>query len=48
MNNGDEVLKDERDKIVEKCVATNGVRAIRNEIAIQKMLLKKKAEAGKN
>lgn len=43
-----EVLKDERDKIVEKCVATNGVRAIRNEIAIQKMLLKKKAEAGKN
>lgn len=41
-----EELKDKRGGIVEKCVATGGVRAIRNEIAIQKMLLKKKQEAG--
>lgn len=41
-----EELKDKREGIVAKCVATNGVRAIRNEIAIQKMLLKKKLEAG--
>lgn len=41
-----EELKDKREGIVVKCVATGGVRAIRNEIAIQKMLLKKKQEAG--
>lgn len=40
-----EELKDEREGIVSKCVVTNGVRAIRNEIAIRKMLWEKKAEA---
>lgn len=40
-----EELKDERGGIVEKCVNTGGVRAIRNEIAIQKMLLQKKQQA---
>ena len=37
-----EELADVRDSIVEKCLLTNGVRAIRNEIAIHKMLLQKR------
>ena len=41
-----EELKSERDKIVEKCIVTNGVRAIRNEIAIQKMIFQKRTENG--
>ena len=35
-----EELTDKREGIVQKSLTTNGVRAIRNEIAIQKMLLK--------
>ena len=39
-----EELADKRDGIIEKCIVTNGVRAIRNEIAIQKMVLQKRQE----
>lgn len=37
-----EELADKRDNIIEKSLATHGVRAIRNEIAIQKMVAKNK------
>ena len=42
-----EELADRREEIIEKSFATNGVRAIRNEIVIQKMLLKKRRQAEK-
>lgn len=42
-----EELADRREEIIEKSFATNGVRAIRNEIAIQKMLLEKRRQAEK-
>lgn len=39
-----EELADQKEGIVEKCLVTNGVRAIRNEIAIQKMVMEKKKQ----
>lgn len=42
-----EELADKRADIIEKSFATNGVRAIRNEIVIQKMLLNKRKQAVK-
>lgn len=42
-----EELADRREEIIEKSFATNGVRAIRNEIVIQKMLLEKRRQAEK-
>lgn len=42
-----EELVDRREEIIEKSFATNGVRAIRNEIVIQKMLLEKRRQAEK-
>lgn len=41
-----EDLSGKRADIIEKSFATNGVRAIRNEIVIQKMLQQKRLEAG--
>ena len=41
-----EELTDKREGIIEKSLATNGVRAIRNEIAIQKMIHQKRQEIG--
>lgn len=37
-----EELQEHRESIVSKCVATGGVRAIRNEIAIRRMIRRKK------
>lgn len=42
-----EELADRREEIIEKSFTTNGVRAIRNEIVIQKMLLEKRRQAEK-
>ncbi|WP_455590484.1 AAA family ATPase [Bacteroides sp.] len=42
-----EELVDMREEIIEKSLATNGVRAISNEIAIQKMLAQKRAQLNK-
>ena len=42
-----EELADRREEIIEKSFATNGVRAIRNEIVIQKVLLEKRRQAEK-
>lgn len=42
-----EELADKRDDVIERSLATNGVRAIRNEIAIQKMLAEKKSQLNK-
>lgn len=41
-----EELAEKRDKVIERSLETGGVRAIRNEIAIQKMLAQKKGQLG--
>ena len=43
-----EELADRREDIIEKSFVTNGVRAIRNEIVIQKMLLEKRRQIEQN
>lgn len=43
-----EELADRREDIIEKSFVTNGVRAIRNEIVIQKMLLEKMLQIEQN